>query len=129
MKRSYIKRKPNKKRKLANKADLLWKLRIKELCGDRCEVCGEPASPPHHYIPKSRNALLRYDLNNGVPLCIKCHYIIHFDVNPDRIREVAQKIRDNRGKEWCDYVDSIKGLRAENFQSLTYYQEIINMLE
>ena len=45
-----------------------------------CCVCkGAPSKHPHHLFPRARYSHLHYDLRNGVGLCIKCHYQIHYD--------------------------------------------------
>ena len=45
-----------------------------------CLVCkSAPSKHPHHLFPRARYRHLHYDLRNGVGLCIKCHYQIHYD--------------------------------------------------
>ena len=45
-----------------------------------CRVCkAAPSKHPHHLFPRSRYLHLHYDLRNGLGLCIKCHYQIHYD--------------------------------------------------
>ena len=95
------------KRKLQIKCNKLWKIAVFERWGRVC-FCSEVASSPHHYIPKSKSTLLRYDILNGVPLCQKHHYLIHFSHNPEKTREISQKIRDMRGIRWCNFIDEMK---------------------
>lgn len=42
----------------------------------RCAVCGAKAENQHHIISRS-NLLLRYDVNNLLSLCYKCHEKLH----------------------------------------------------
>lgn len=42
----------------------------------RCHFCGKPATEIHHIRGRS-NLLLRYDLNNLLPLCRDCHSLVH----------------------------------------------------
>lgn len=44
--------------------------------GRRCHFCGKPAEHIHHIRGRS-NLLLRYDLNNLLPLCADCHRLVH----------------------------------------------------
>lgn len=63
------KKKP-KKKTLMNKADKLWSQII--LLGGNCEICGKPATNPHHIVGR-KNMNLRYDLRNGCRLCFQHH--------------------------------------------------------
>lgn len=44
--------------------------------GKRCYFCGRPAEHQHHIRPRA-NLLLRYDLQNLIPLCASCHEEVH----------------------------------------------------
>lgn len=44
--------------------------------GRRCHFCGKKAEQQHHIRSRS-NLLLRYDLNNLLPICNDCHRYIH----------------------------------------------------
>lgn len=58
---------------LEQKLDRLYpKLSI----GRVCAVCGSKAENQHHIISRS-NTLLRYDVNNLLSLCYKCHEKLH----------------------------------------------------
>ena len=46
--------------------------------GRRCHFCGRPAEHIHH-IRGRANILLRYDLNNLLPVCADCHSLIHLN--------------------------------------------------
>lgn len=41
-----------------------------------CSICGRQATEIHHIIHRD-NLLLRYDLNNLLPLCSDCHRLVH----------------------------------------------------
>lgn len=59
--------------KLMEKLDRLYPLlRVNK----RCHFCGKPAEHIHH-IRGRANLLLRYDLNNLMPLCADCHRLVH----------------------------------------------------
>lgn len=44
--------------------------------GRKCYFCGKPSENIHHIIPRS-NTLLRYDLENLLPVCYNCHQALH----------------------------------------------------
>lgn len=58
-----------------------WRKQVLERDGRRCTECGETRRlQAHHVIPWAETSdgdPLRYDPNNGVTLCINCHYRIH----------------------------------------------------
>ena len=93
------------KKKLEKELLKLWFQRSLEKWGDRCTICGRKATQMHHFIPRSRSRLLKYDVENAVPLCQSCHYKIHFSSNPNEIHRLVEIIRKRRGKKWCDYID------------------------
>jgi len=72
-----------------------WKPLIFKIWGDKCTICGKPASTAHHFYPKGTYKMLRFDLDNGVPLCRGCHFRLHF-VDTTR----SNKIVDRRGMKW-----------------------------
>lgn len=59
-----------------NFEEKLDKLYPKLSIGRVCAVCGSKAENQHHIISRS-NTLLRYDVNNLLSLCYKCHEKLH----------------------------------------------------
>lgn len=55
-----------------------WSLQVRERDGHKCVKCNSTNKLHAHHI-KSWKAYpeLRYDLNNGITLCVKCHQIEH----------------------------------------------------
>ena len=101
-----------------------WKKTVIDNFGDLCECCGCMASTAHHYIPKGRNKLLKYCVENGVPLCNPCHYTIHFSPSPDKVRELCGQIRTLRGKKWADWIDQVKEIHGQSAITKEYYKNI-----
>lgn len=71
-------KKPSKKRKvnktsLTKRLDAAWSLEVKRRAGYRCEVCGKRNNLNSHHIVGRRNRNLRWDLRNGVCLCVSHH--------------------------------------------------------
>jgi 5-methylcytosine-specific restriction endonuclease McrA len=70
LKLSTIKHRTNKA--IKKKLDVLWSQIIRKRNNGFCEVCGKPAQNSHHIVGR-KNLLFRWDLRNGVNLCISCH--------------------------------------------------------
>jgi len=91
--------------KLEAKLNKLWKLKCDERYNtDTCEACGDQFSAYHHWIPKSRSILLRYNVENAIPLCVKCHYKIHNSSKPTEVQRICNTIESIRGKKWLKYI-------------------------
>ena len=50
---------------------------VQSMCENQyCRICGGKATAIHHIIGRS-NKLFRYDIINLLPVCDKCHRLIH----------------------------------------------------
>jgi len=119
----------NKKASLSKTANELWKYACVKKWGQICEGCGKPAIQIHHYIPKSRNGLLRFCVENGVLLCKSCHYIIHHTHNPPDAYRIIERIRKGRGKRWCEYIDKHEKIHGTSFRTIKWLNEQIENLK
>ena len=65
-----------------------WRSEVFERDGYKCQLCGQIGGNlnAHHIRPFKDYPDLRFDLNNGITLCEKCHRSLH-----KRIREYARK--------------------------------------
>jgi 5-methylcytosine-specific restriction endonuclease McrA len=88
--------------KLKRKADKVLQLKYVPL-NPTCFVCNGETSEMHHYIPKSQSNNLRYDPDNLIPLCKKCHSRHHLSGDPSIVSTIVLK----KGKEW------VAGLQAK----------------
>jgi len=63
------------KRSEVKKLDKEWSLKVRERYKFKCQVCGSirHSNNAHHIIPKHASKELRYDIRNGICLCIHCH--------------------------------------------------------
>jgi len=68
-------KKPLTKGKLSKKLDEAWSLAVKKRAGYKCEVCGigESGHLNSHHIVGRRNRRVRWDVRDGVCLCVKHH--------------------------------------------------------
>ena len=124
-------KKPTHKQELSKEGDKLWKQACLKKYGDKSEVSGKQISTFHHFIPKGRNGLLKFDVKNGVGLTLKEHYDIHFSPNPVVIHDLVEAIEKRRGKEWRKYIDQ---KQEENramggYKSIGWYEEQIIELQ
>ena len=118
-----------KKHRLESQAMKLWFELARKKWGTRCEICGKPATQMHHYIPRSRSRLLKFDVENAVPLCQSCHYKIHFSSNPTEVARMVETIRKKRGKKWCSYIDKKEKSRAGGYYGIKYLEGVIEELK
>ena len=110
-----------KKSKLKRKLDALLQIKYTKLY-PQCLVCGEPSHCMHHYIRKSQSAHLRYDENNLIPICGRCHCLHHQAGDPKIHQEVLRK----KGHDWADALEEV---RREPFKdSLERLREIEKQL-
>ncbi|HDY67224.1 MAG TPA: HNH endonuclease [Candidatus Scalindua sp.] len=116
----------NLKQKLRKEADKLWQKKIL-LRTSSCEVCNDYpyVVQAHHFYYKSNYGHLRYDLDNGIRLCKKCHFVLHHQ-DPKKIEE---KIIEKRGEKWHKELQekSREKLRL-SYQTTSWYNEQIKRL-
>ncbi len=56
----------------------LWRAAVFARDGWRCQQCGTEGSlHAHHISPWAEDEAARFDVDNGVTLCIDCHGVIH----------------------------------------------------
>jgi hypothetical protein len=61
------------KGRLKEMADQLWSLAVKSDWANKCAICGHRGDlNSHHLIPR-QHVKTRYDLQNGICLCRRCH--------------------------------------------------------
>lgn len=101
-------------RKKADKAYQEWG----RMTYKKCLVCSKPMSCLHHYYPKSTSSNLRYNKNNGIPLCAGCH-LKHHCGNPS----IQNKINDKMGKVWLNNLMLKKNIIIK--PTVKYYKNII----
>ena len=112
------------KKKLRKIADNLWHLRCFKIYGNKCEVCGEKANQVHHFYFKNSCPHLRYDLDNGLPLCIKCHAKLHFKDT----KLVESLIIKKRGQKWFNKLEKKSKIKLSSYQTIEWYQQnILNL--
>lgn len=74
--------------------------------GKKCEVCNAPFQVMHHHNEKSKSNAGRYDHDNLIFLCHKCHSKITFGDN-----NIVATYSQKRGKEWLDRMWKLRAVR------------------
>lgn len=116
--------KKNNKKHLRKIADRLYILAVLKKKGDRCEICGREAVTVHHFIPKSRSEAVRYDIENGVPVCNGCHKKIH-SWDPHLSGIVVLK----RGEDWYFSLLRRSSMVVSGRVTIQYLKEKIKILK
>jgi len=114
----------DKRKQLRARADKLWKQIILRL-HPICEGCGEEYSiTGHHFFPKGQFGHLRYVIDNGIGIGIKCHFNHHHKDDPD----IHFNIIGKRGKKWYKDLRDISRENPASYQTIAYYKKVINEL-
>lgn len=79
MKRSGVSKTARARRRLALNAEYAWSQEVRLRDYYRCRRCGKQdyKNHAHHIAPRSRRPDLRFDLDNGITVCMDCHNWIH----------------------------------------------------
>lgn len=92
-----------------NKCDALLTPIIKALF-PKCLLCPFATEPrnndtqvAHHHVHKSKSLILRYVLDNLIPLCNACHMMLHHNES-----YWASKIVQIKGVEWFNRLERVK---------------------
>ena len=88
----------------------------------KCGLCGGTYSCLHHFITKGASNNLRYDWDNLIPVCQKCHFTFHTKDDPEVYESMI---------EWLgmDRLNRIKAKRRQYVKTDTaYYKNIYDKL-
>lgn len=113
-------KKPSKKT-LRNKADKLIQEYVRKQY-QLCLVCESRVTVGHHFITKKNSNALRYYLPNIIPLCQKCHCLVHCQPHL-----VEPRIVLTMGAEWYDDLMEVK--RQGVKENADWYKINIEVLE
>jgi len=109
------------KKELAKITNEWWKVACLKQWGNRCCVCGREATTVHHFFPKGCYKNLKYEIENGVPICNDCHKRHHS--NGDK--EIHKKIVEKRGEVWYNKLKSKKNKKRSSYLSRKFYEDKI----
>jgi hypothetical protein len=126
--------KKRNKKTLEKKLDNKWAEAIKVRAGFRCEYCGKRENlNSHHIFTRSRKAT-RWELNNGICLCVGCHtFSSKFSAHKTPI-EFTHWLEKTKGVKWLEelqqmsnevYRPSVEELE----ESLIYLQNYVKSFQ
>ena len=118
-----------KKNKLEKEANELWKQLALKKWGYVCVACGEPADCFHHFVLKSRSVLLRFNVDNAIPICRKCHYNIHHSYDPLVRYDTIDAIKTAKGKKWCEWIEEMRPKQLGGTYGIHYLENLIEELK
>ncbi len=87
---------------------IAWRTAVFQRDGYRCQECGaQGALHAHHITPWAKDAERRFDVDNGVTLCVKCHALRHPE-HAQLILKAHYHKPNRRGgeSEWVDRASS-----------------------
>ena len=64
-------------KEIIDKLDHLWSLKVKERDNFKCQLCGSSYNISSHHIIKRGHFITRWDILNGITLCVNCHLDVH----------------------------------------------------
>lgn len=98
--KGIVNRKKHKKNSLNKLLDTLWSKAVKILAKERCEHCWSTQYLNSHHVFGRRNFPVRWNVNNGVCLCAKCHQFSSKFSAHQTPTLFTDWIKEKRGLEW-----------------------------
>ena len=90
-------------------AEKIWKDKIKELAGYKCELCGRSGLQLHaHHIERKQSNYMRLLIDNGVCLCAYHHMSIHGINGLEALDTTRALLESHFGKEHLDRLKQLK---------------------
>lgn len=96
---------------------------IAKKLSEKCILCNAPTEVGHHYVHKSKSLALRYDPENIIPLCCKCHYKLHYNES-----FYGGLIRQMRGEKWFKYLEAKKQITTKYINYDNIHKQIMEFL-
>ena len=83
-----------------------WRKAVFAVWGDACILCGARPVSPHHVV-KRRNNILKWDVQNGRPLCVDCHDEVERNVVKIPLTDYLRDLNKWDVKSWIAHVNQI----------------------
>jgi len=92
----------NSPKAITKRKDIEWAKLVKEQAGYKCEYCGKTETLNSHHIFSRSNRSVRWDVDNGVCLCVAHHtFSSAFSAHKSPIEFIIW-LQEKRGQEWYD---------------------------
>lgn len=79
--------------------DALWSEKVKVRAGGKCEYCGKITGLNSHHVFSRSNKRVRWDIDNGVCVCVLHHIFGLFSAHKSPI-EFIEWLKERRGNDW-----------------------------
>ena len=94
--------------------DNLWSEAVKIKDGMQCVVCGKTTHLNSHHIFSRSNRATRWDIENGITLCVS-HHVFGSKFSAHKTpTEFTYWLEDKKGKVWLQYL----GVKARGIAKL-----------
>jgi len=100
-KRKSVKTSKNTKKSIVKKLDIAWSKLVKIKGDHKCAVCGKTKSLNSHHITSRANHSIRWNLDNGICLCVGHHIGVTFSAHKTPIKFIYW-LEDRMGKEFLN---------------------------
>ncbi len=88
--------------------DNLWRDAVKFRAGMKCEYCGKTTGLNSHHIFSRSNKKVRWDINNGICLCVLHHVFGQFSAHKSPL-EFAEWLKTVRSEKWyCELLEKAR---------------------
>jgi len=100
----------------------MWRDLVKDRDNYTCQVCGKygKSNQAHHIVGRSNHAI-RWDMRNGVTLCVGCHMRAHndplgftkwlMDYREDDYEYLLKKKNETWDKRYDKVIEYLEGVR------------------
>lgn len=79
--------------------DKMWSKKVRDLAGNKCELCNCSEGLNAHHINGRKNYNTRWYIGNGICLCNNCHQKSMFSAHKNPVWFIS-KVLLMRGGEW-----------------------------
>ena len=91
-------------KKIDKQLDDAWSKKVKELAGYKCEYCGKTSPLNSHHIYSRSKKSTRWDVDNGVCLCVGHHtFSSSFSAHKTPL-EFVEWVKAYRGDVWFHFL-------------------------
>lgn len=113
-----------KSRTIDSRIDEAWSKLVKLRAGNKCEVCGKISTLNSHHIYSRAKKSVRWDLDNGICLCVNHHIGNSFSAHKTSV-EFTEWLYEYKGKE---FMENLR-IRSHNTGKFSHFEKKIILSE
>lgn len=117
--------KKDRRKQLMAQALRVWKIACINKWGNKCGACGKEIVCVHHFFPRSIALHLKFDVENGIPICISCHTGLHWRSDP----RIERKIIARRGSKWYNALEKRADEKHFSYMSIKWIESEVEKLK